>query len=279
MCQSDVQGSITSGGGFSEFYPQPAFQAAHVAGYLQKAALAGQSPVAGFNAAGRGYPDISLSGSSYLTVIGGNIWSLSGTSASTPAVAGFFSNINAARLAAGKGSVGWVNPTLYANYTSFAIDITSGNNLCVHGGTCCTQGFYAAAGWDPITGLGSLNYGMLQNVLVSLGNINGALRAPTATPTTAPTSKPSNSPTPSPTRLPTQSPTFKPTFNPTQIPTRTPTLSPSFKPSFAPTFGPTVTPTFSPTPKPTTARRIVRPPHPPIFRACHPHPHPPLILR
>ena len=116
MCQSDNGRAFTSGGGFSTFYEQPAYQTSAVADYFVSAANAGQSPVAGYGT-GRGYPDVSLVGTSYLAIVGGREKYLSGTSASTPALAGFFSNINAARIAAGKGSLGWVNPVLYANST------------------------------------------------------------------------------------------------------------------------------------------------------------------
>ena len=162
VCQSDSN-VITSGGGFSEYYEQPSFQKAAVARYFATVKGTTKSPSAGFNASKRGYPDVSLAGASYRVVIGGRIFNLYGTSASAPAVAGFFSNINAARMAAGKGSVGWINPALYANSSTFVNDITSGNNRC--GGldsnqryTCCTEGFFATSGWDPTTGLGSIDY-------------------------------------------------------------------------------------------------------------------------
>ena len=71
-----------------------------------------------------------------------------GTSASCPVAAGFFSNVNAARLAAGKGSLGWVTPALYAYALLFVNDVTSGNNAQCSGAV----GFYATTGWDPVTG-------------------------------------------------------------------------------------------------------------------------------
>jgi tripeptidyl-peptidase-1 len=52
----------------------------------------------------------------------------------------------------GKAPLGWLNPLFYANPTAFN-DITSGDNPGCH-----TQGFQAAVGWDPVTGLGSMNY-------------------------------------------------------------------------------------------------------------------------
>lgn len=162
VCQSD-NNVITSGGGFSEYYEQPSFQKAAVARYFATVKGTPKNPYAGFNASKRAYPDVSLAGANYRVVIGGRIFGLYGTSASAPVIAGFFSNMNAARLAAGKGSVGWINPALYANPSTFVNDITFGNNKC--GGlnaskrnTCCREGFFAALGWDPATGLGSVDY-------------------------------------------------------------------------------------------------------------------------
>jgi tripeptidyl-peptidase I len=178
--------NITSGGGFSTYYPQPSFQTKAVESYFVTAKESNQNPVKGYNPEGRGYPDISLAGANYLIVVGGMLYYVSGTSASAPAVAGFFSNINAARKAIGKGSIGWVNPVLYANSTSFTNDITEGDNRCAATNHCCPQGFYATKGWDPTTGLGSLDYTKLYGILVNLGVVNGYI---TSAPSRNPLSK------------------------------------------------------------------------------------------
>ena len=170
MAEGNSNDGITSGGGFSTYYPQPAWQAAAVSGYFTTAAGLGKSPVAGYAANGCAYPDISLAGMNYMVVIGVKSYAVSGTSASCPAVAGFISNINAARLAIGKGSMGWINPALHTKGSSFVNDITSGNIECVADGTCCSTGFYATAGWDPATGLGSVNYGKMASFFVALGS-------------------------------------------------------------------------------------------------------------
>ena len=99
------------------------------------------------------YCIVLLSGVSYATYIGGALWYLSGTSASTPVIAAMISNINASRRKNGKGSVGWLNPALYKYASEFINDVTVGHNKCVAGGAvCCRTGFYATAGWDPTTG-------------------------------------------------------------------------------------------------------------------------------
>ena len=163
VCSSDTGNIITSGGGFSEYYDQPTFQKATVAGYFAAVKGTTNDPYAGFNASKRAYPDVSLAGANYLVITGIETYGLYSTSAAAPVVAGFFSNINAARLAAGKGSLGWVNPALYTNPSAFVNDITRGNNKCAALNqyatfTCCRQGFSAVTGWDPATGLGSIDY-------------------------------------------------------------------------------------------------------------------------
>ena len=67
-------------------------------------------------------------------------------------------------------TVGFANPALYkwAGNQNIFNDITSGKNNCCAGGwsgstvVCCPEnGFYAVKGWDPVTGLGSINVGNL----------------------------------------------------------------------------------------------------------------------
>ena len=116
----------------------------------------------------RGYPDVSLLAHSYLVMINGNLSAVDGTSASTPTMAAFISLVNAERLKRGMSTMGWINPFLYQYSSQFAYDITSGYNKCTalfreySGGprinTCCKEGFNATTGWDPVTGLGSVDY-------------------------------------------------------------------------------------------------------------------------
>lgn len=105
-----------------------------------------------FNAAGRGYPDFGAIGDNVVVVVNGMPTLIGGTSAAAPVFAAVLNRINEERLAAGKSTVGFVNPTLYAN-PQVLHDITVGNNS-----GCGTPGFYATEGWDPVTGLGTPNY-------------------------------------------------------------------------------------------------------------------------
>jgi subtilase family serine protease len=101
----------------------------------------------------------------YLTVAGG-------TSFAAPIFAGMVAIINQAKgYTSGQGLV---NPTLYmlaansSTYASAFHDVTSGNNYCTAGttyGYCsatgATEGYVASAGYDEVTGLGSVNLGNL----------------------------------------------------------------------------------------------------------------------
>jgi tripeptidyl-peptidase I len=212
VAQADAGQSFTSGGGFSTYYFQPEWQREAVDGYFLAAEAANETPVDGYYRNNRGYPDLTFAGYNYAVVIGGNFYKVSGTSASAPAIAGLLSNINAARLAIGKGSVGFINPALYANYTSFTNDITVGDNRCAANNICCSEGFFATTGWDPASGLGSVNYGKMHATFLALGSVG--FKKPI--PGTEPTEEPTRAPTFIPTSIdPTTKPTPKPTFTPT----------------------------------------------------------------
>jgi len=166
-CQSDKHSAvITSGGGFSTFYEAPDFTRGAIDGYFD-----GLFPdaVSGYNRSGRAYPDLSLSGYSYLVVIGGDLYAVSGTSCSAPAVAAFASLVNAVRVEAGAEGLGYLLPQLY-HPSSAAVfnDVTRGDNHCVaQNAFCCDQGFKATSGWDPVTGLGSLDYAAFEKAFTS----------------------------------------------------------------------------------------------------------------
>ena len=244
----------TSGGGFSSHYPTPTYQSANVKNYLalvvNDTAL---RPVPGYNGAGRGYPDVTMQGYYYVTLSGDQLWLSSGTSASCPAMAGVLSTLNAARMRIGKGSVGFVHPALYKHASKFINDVVGGNNKCTQNGQiCCSQGFYATPGWDPASGLGSINYGKMEAVFLALGNEANALTpfppstSVTARPTLYPiaplTSAPTLLPSLKPTSIQSSNPTARPTFYPTALQTTAPTSFPSIKPTDNPSRFPTLTP-------------------------------------
>lgn len=84
-----------------------------------------------------------------------------GTSASAPLFGSLITRINDERLACGKSKVGFVNPVLYANAWALR-DLTQGTNP-----GCGTDGFAAAPGWDPVTGLGTPQYDQLLEVFMA----------------------------------------------------------------------------------------------------------------
>lgn len=155
VCASDTGGVITSGGGFSTYFSQPSYQSSAVSSYLSSVS---PKPASGYDAGNRGYPDVASSGHNYEVVISGSVYLVSGTSASSPVVAAMASLVNAKLAATNSAPIGFINPTLYANPTQFN-DISSGNNKCTASASvCCTEGFYATSGWDPITGFGSVDF-------------------------------------------------------------------------------------------------------------------------
>jgi tripeptidyl-peptidase-1 len=204
---------ITSGGGFSSYYDASDFQKPFIKTYFSTVDGTSKQPSSwsnddnyyssdddydfNYNSSRRGYPDVALMANDYKIAVDGELVAVSGTSASAPVFAGMLSLANSQRVAAGNSTLGWVNPLLYKYYDSFTNDITKGDkNNCstlevgydsddyyssyyiYH--NCCDEGFYPTTGWDPITGLGSIN---MDKFLAVLG----------FSPTAAPAASPSKS--------------------------------------------------------------------------------------
>lgn len=171
-CTSTTNGLITTGGGFSVNFAQPSYQTNAVNLYKTRASL---PPSNLFNIGNRGYPDVAMLGHNYITIIGGQTSAGSGTSASAPVFGAVITLANGLRLAKGKAPLGFLNQALYylaANQPSVFRDITSGENNCCAGdpssAVCCQYGFYAAPGWDPLTGLGSVDFASFTTALANL---------------------------------------------------------------------------------------------------------------
>ena len=145
--QPDEVAASFSGGGFSNLFPQPAYQSAAVASYLSKL---GTNATGLFNATGRAYPDVAAYGTRYDIVSGSAQLIVSGTSCSTPTFAAIIALINDQLLSKGKSVLGFLNPWLYSTAADQGglNDIVEGNNLACSSGT---TGFYAAEGWDPVS--------------------------------------------------------------------------------------------------------------------------------
>ena len=173
-CSSETGGVVTSGGGFSSVYDRPYYQNDAVEEFFKISNPADVPPKNLFPSNGRAYPDVSLLGYNYIITDGESFTAESGTSASAPVFAAMLSLINGELLAQGKPSLGFVNPLLYKlrNTSGVFNDITAGNNHCAAAfGTpnCCKQyGFKATKGFDPVTGLGSVNLENLKKQILSL---------------------------------------------------------------------------------------------------------------
>lgn len=98
---------FTSGGGFSNYFPRPAYQDASVPAYLAK--YVGSTYAGLYNTSGRGIPDLAAQGQNYSTVWNGTVRPTDGTSASTPAVAAIIALVNDALISAGRRPLGFIN--------------------------------------------------------------------------------------------------------------------------------------------------------------------------
>ncbi|CEJ82373.1 hypothetical protein VHEMI02442 [[Torrubiella] hemipterigena] len=158
-----------SGGGFSDYFTTPDYQKTDVQNYRHDhipAAYDGK-----FNKDGRSYPDIALVGEQ-IPEVGPTknrnnasetkIAVTGGTSASTPLLAGLLSQINDYRATLKLPTLGFINPRLYGDTKVRAAvkDITTGSNP-----GCNTMGLTTEKGWDPVTGLGSLDFAKLRAAL------------------------------------------------------------------------------------------------------------------
>ncbi|KAL6298315.1 peptidase S8/S53 domain-containing protein [Sparassis latifolia] len=143
-----------SSGGFSNNFPAPSYQTTATAGYVQGL---GSTYSGLYNPQGRGYPDVSAQGTNFQIVLNGEISGEEGTSAASPTFASVIALLNNELALAGHPPLGFLNPWLYGSAASALNAVTSGSNP-----GCGTNGFSAAAGWNPATGLGTPDYAKLR---------------------------------------------------------------------------------------------------------------------
>jgi tripeptidyl-peptidase-1 len=169
-CSSSTSGGITPGGGFSGTWlnaSTPSWQQKAVSKYLEEnnaTTFTGfptlKTPY--YNPGGRGYPDIAAYAAGIpILSASGNILPVAGTSISAPLMASLFTLANQKLLSDGYSLIGYANPMLYwmaENCPEAFNDITIGNNQFGEKGYLCQYGYPAAVGWDPVTGLGSINF-------------------------------------------------------------------------------------------------------------------------
>jgi subtilase family serine protease len=148
--------SRASGGGFSQLFPRPAYQAG----------------IADIEAA-RGIPDVAAdadprTGMALAISGGGQDGILIGGGGTSVAAPLWAAVIALADQYAGR-DLGFVNPALYrigrsASYHQAFHDVTAGTNT-VESPAQAITGFQAAPGWDPVTGWGSPNAQVLVPLL------------------------------------------------------------------------------------------------------------------
>ncbi|KAF4635294.1 hypothetical protein G7Y89_g2815 [Cudoniella acicularis] len=181
-----------SSGGFSNRFPRPSYQDTAVKDYLSILGPTQWSSL--YNASGRGFPDISAQGYNFsimekdpTTGIISTIM-VAGTSASAPTVAGIVALLNNARLQVGQKPLGFLNPWLYGAGKAGLTDVVLGGSRGCTGRDIYSglpsplvphASWNATKGWDPVSGLGSPDFGKLLSIstpgnkLPRIGNCSG----------------------------------------------------------------------------------------------------------
>ena len=148
------------GGGFSNVFPRPSYQDEAVEAYLKSGKA---PPTKYFNTSGRAYPDVSAFSVDFMIEHDGLPFHVTGTSCAAPTFAGIVALLNDVRLQGGKKTLGFLNPLLYQTLMGKGFnDITEGSNS---GGSPC-GGFKTTKGWDPASGWGSPNFGLLKTLVM-----------------------------------------------------------------------------------------------------------------
>jgi hypothetical protein len=144
-----------SGGGFTTNYPIPNWQAG--------INMASNQASPSF----RNLPDVAMCATNvYVDYNNGASRGVYGTSCAAPLWAGFTALVNQQAAFYGNGSVGFLNPALYAigagaDYATDFHDIVIGNNT----NSFSTNAYFAVAGYDLCTGLGTPDGSNLINTL------------------------------------------------------------------------------------------------------------------
>uniref|UniRef100_A0A7S0LM24 Peptidase S53 domain-containing protein n=1 Tax=Coccolithus braarudii TaxID=221442 RepID=A0A7S0LM24_9EUKA len=166
------QSHFASGGGFSNVASTPSYQKEAVSSYLSSGVTL--PPSSYYNSTGRGYPDVAAFGSNVQIYAQGSIQGVGGTSCSAPIFGGVVGLLNDISLSKSGKPLGFLNPLLYKMHSDKPgafTDVTIGDNHCTEegcgfGGSC--KGFKCAAGWDPVTGLGTPVYSAMAEYVSNL---------------------------------------------------------------------------------------------------------------
>lgn len=131
-------GGWASGGGISEVFAVPSYQA----NANLPVSIDNEKP-------GRGVPDIAMCATDYFSRVDTSEGASGGTSAVAPLMAALVARLNQAK----KKNVGFLNPFLYGNVAKGVVhDVASGTNAIKN----TLKGYQAVpGGWDACTGLGT----------------------------------------------------------------------------------------------------------------------------
>lgn len=154
--------NFASGGGFSTMFPQPSWQKTAVSKYLSRAQL---PPASNFNRNNRGYPDVGAIGWNVIIRLQGQWTPIGGTSASSPIFAGM---LGVAQQITGKKR-GLINPLIYKAAEAGVFRGTGSRSDNNFNGCGSQTGFYNDPnGWNPVVGLGVLDFGKFVTYLKTL---------------------------------------------------------------------------------------------------------------
>lgn len=104
---------IRSGGGFSNVFRLPTYQAGAVHNWWLNNPPPYSDTLFNNSQRTRGFPDVSANGANYVVAVDGNFTLVYGTSASAPAFGSMITLINEKRMENGKAAVGFLNSVLY----------------------------------------------------------------------------------------------------------------------------------------------------------------------
>ncbi|KAF2435263.1 subtilisin-like protein [Tothia fuscella] len=162
---STTRALLSSGGGFSNLFSTPWYQASNVKSYLDREYVQLRDKNSLFHSSGssRGYPDVAANAWAHVTAVDGTFRKVYGTSAAAPVFASIIAKINDMRLSMGKAPVGFINPVMYAN-PEVLNDIVNGTNY----GCADEKAFPVGQGWDPVTGLGTPDFVKMKELYLRL---------------------------------------------------------------------------------------------------------------
>lgn len=161
-----------SSGGFSDLWERPSWQDDAITKYF---GILGDKWDGLYNPNGRGFPDVAAQGYRFHVVESGDELLIGGTSASAPTFSSVIALLNSARVEAGQAPLGWLNPWLYSTGKSALTDIVDGTSTGCTGTDLYSglpapyvegAGWAAVDGWDPVTGLGTPDFGGLLKLAV-----------------------------------------------------------------------------------------------------------------